>query len=487
MKITVENKSVLNAEATIIPIFCDGELKNSCCQSKNDLIEGYIKTKVFKGEVGEIYSFVKIDNDVVEHIILVGFGNKDKINAQDSFESIAKAVQEAQTLKVKTAKLHLENLGSLVYDEILSRIIIGAGLAEYKYEVFKTVGSKTTDIDMLEIITPNESARNILSEAEIIIESTIIARNLVNMPANLLKPNKLAELAEMYGKEFGFEVSVLGKKEIEELNMEAFLAVAQGSDSEPKLIVMKYSGGSKDTLGIVGKGLTYDTGGYSLKPTDSMDTMKTDMGGSAAAIGAMCAIAKNKLPINVVGVVAACENMVSGHAILPGDVVGSMCGKTIEVHNTDAEGRLTLIDAVYYAVVKEKCDKIVDLATLTGAVVIALGDHYAGILGNDEAMLEEIKAAAAKSGDAVWPMPYNTAIAKRNKSQIADLINSPKRGLGCSVAGAFVGEGVEGKPWVHIDIAGVADYNDGRSYCRNGGSGFGVNLMYQFAKNMKQD
>lgn len=486
MKITVVKKPSLDVEAVIVPMLGDLCLKADICQFQSEFIKEYVDAKVFEGKKGEVYNFSRATKDGVRHTILVGFGEKETLKSQDAFEAVAKAIQTAQSLKAKTVRISLDNVEEIVCQEMLSRVIIGAGLAEYKYDVFKTVEPKTTDIDALEVVTENKDSKKILEEAIIIIDSTIIARDLVNMPANVLKPTQLAELAEEYGKKFGFEVSVLGKAQIQKLKMEAFLAVAQGSDSEPKLIVMRYNGGGKsEKLGIVGKGLTYDSGGYSLKPSDSMDTMKTDMGGSAAAIGSMCAIAKAKLPVNVVGVVAACENMVSGHAILPGDIVGSMCGKTIEVNNTDAEGRLTLIDAVHYAITKEKCEKIVDLATLTGAVVVALGDHYAGVVGNNEEMLEAIKIASAKSGDAVWQMPYTEAVAKRNKSEIADLINSGKRGLGCSVGGAFVAEGVEGKPWVHVDIAGVADFSDNRTYCRNGGSGFGVNLMYQFVKAMK--
>lgn len=483
MKFTVVKEQTLKPDAFIIPVLSNLEVNGQVCETRGKLIQEYIDAKLFKGEKGEITVITKTCHDHVRYIILAGLGEKPC--AKTVSKTLAKAVLKAQSLKATSLSVALDNVTSVFDENTLLKSLVAMGVAEYNFEVYKT-STKTTTIDQVEVVLDLPYAADVAKEAEILISGTNEARDLVNHPANVIKPESLAKRVVELGKEAGFEVQVYGKEEIEKFGMKAYLAVAQGADSQPQLIVMRYNNAKdKEKFAIVGKGLTYDTGGYSLKPSESMDTMKTDMGGSAATIGAMVAIAKAKLPVNVVGVVAACENMVSGHAIFPGDIVGSMCGKFIEVKNTDAEGRLTLIDAVHYAIKKEGASKVLDIATLTGAQIVALGDMYAGVLGNDEELMGRLLKASKDSGDDVWQLPYNEEVVARFKSKIADIINiGAVKGMGCSVGGAFVGEGVDGKPWVHVDIAGVAHLISAKDYIKEGATGFGVGLIYQLVKGL---
>ena len=263
--------------------------------------------------------------------------------------------------------------------------------------------------------------------------------------------------------------------------MKAFLEVAKGSVHKPRLIVMRYMGNenSDERVGLVGKGLTFDTGGYSLKPSTSMDTMKSDMGGAAAVIGTMQALAKNKVEKNVVAVVAACENAISGGSYKPGDIIGSMAGKTIEVLNTDAEGRLTLVDAVTYIIEKEKVDKVVDVATLTGAVLVALGTEVTGVISNNDEFYDELIVAARRSGEKFWRLPNDKCYKKLYKGDFADLKNTGGRYGGSITAGMFIGEFVQDKPWLHLDIAGTSWSDSGNDTTPKGGTGAPVSTLYE--------
>ena len=264
------------------------------------------------------------------------------------------------------------------------------------------------------------------------------------------------------------------------MGLKAYLSVAQGSDKAPHFIVMNYAGDpdSSYKTALVGKGLTYDSGGYSLKPSNSMKTMQSDMGGSATVIGAMHAIAQKKLKVNVVAVVAACENLLSGKAYKPGDIIGSLAGKTIEVDNTDAEGRLTLADAVYYATHELKADRVIDLATLTGACLIALGDEYTGLVTNNADFIQELKDAAQKAGEKIWELPTSKHFEKQNESKVADIKNTGGRLAGTITADMFVGAFVDGdKPWIHMDIAGTAWLDNAYSYLPAGGTGIHVKTL----------
>jgi leucyl aminopeptidase len=310
------------------------------------------------------------------------------------------------------------------------------------------------------------------------------ARDLQNLPANVATPTFLAERArEIADEHEALEVELLDREAIVERGMGAFASVAQGTHTEPRLIVLRYrpSGASGPHLGFVGKAVTFDTGGISIKPSAKMQEMKFDMSGGAAVIEAMGAIAQLGVPATVTAVVPSTENMPSGHAVKPGDIVTAMNGTTIEVNNTDAEGRLILADALCYAI-EEGAERIVDLATLTGAILVALGHTYCGLFSNDDAWCDEVGAACDTSGEIGWRMPLHPEYYELTKGQYADLTNaSDQRVASSSYAAEFLRQFVDGKPWVHIDIAGTA-WGLTRNYAAKGASGFGTRLLIELAR-----
>jgi len=311
--------------------------------------------------------------------------------------------------------------------------------------------------------------------------ATNYARTLVNLPPNILTATVLAQYARETAERYGLEVEVLHKKELEELGMGALLAVNQGSVEPPAMIVLKYQGKSewKDVIGLVGKGVTFDTGGYSLKPREGMVNMKTDMGGAAAVLGAMEIIGELKPKQNVVAVIASTDNMVSATAFKPDDVITSLSGKTIEVLNTDAEGRLALADAVTYAK-QYGANYLVDVATLTGGVIVALGSEMTGVFTNNEKLLQQVKKASEVTGEPMWQLPITAKDREKVKSsKIADLNNSPSREGHAIMGAAFVGEFAEDTPWVHLDIAGTSVVKKSSDLQSFGGTGVMVKTLAQ--------
>ena len=311
-----------------------------------------------------------------------------------------------------------------------------------------------------------------------------VTRNLVDLPANIINPITLAERTVELGKEFGFEVEVLDDNKIQELGMNLLYSVGKASVTKPRLIVMRYFGDrdSKDIMGLVGKGLTYDTGGLCIKPADSMMNMKDDMTGGATVIGAMCAIAKNRLKKNVVAVVPACENAINGNSYRPGDIIKSMNGKYVEIINTDAEGRLALADAITYIVRNEKVSEIIDVATLTGAMMVALGTFTTGVFSNRDEVYSLLEKSCSKYGERIWRMPLDEEFAEDLKSDVADLKHMGARWGGAISAAKFLEIFAEGTPWTHMDIAGTA-YNNSSKWYKKGASGVHVRGLYEYCKN----
>ncbi|WP_331280831.1 leucyl aminopeptidase [Halobacillus karajensis] len=330
----------------------------------------------------------------------------------------------------------------------------------YRLPTFKT--GKQTDVEDRELTIWTEEDSIIihksLEKGRALADGVNTARYLTHLPANVLTASEMAEFATTMAEDYDFELDVLGKEDMEELGMGALLAVNQGSVEPPKMIVLKYQGMEewKDITALVGKGITYDTGGYSIKTKTGMPGMKGDMGGAAAVLGAMETIGQMKPKKNVIAVIPSTDNMISGNAFKPDDVITSMSGKTIEVLNTDAEGRLALADGVTYAQSKG-ADRIIDVATLTGGVVTALGSWMTGAMTNNEDFYKEIENVGKSVGEPIWLLPYNEDYkAQVRKSDIADLNNSPTRKAHAIMGGAFVGAFVEEVPWVHLDIAGTS-------------------------------
>jgi leucyl aminopeptidase len=309
---------------------------------------------------------------------------------------------------------------------------------------------------------------------------------MVNEPSNYMKPRDMGAVAERLSLTGGFKLEVLERKDMTQLGMGAFLGVAQGSDEPPKLLVLTYRGrrGRGVDLALVGKAITFDSGGISLKPSDKMEEMKGDMAGGAAVMAAIYAIARLGIKINVAAVVAATENLPSGHAYKPGDVLKAMNGKTIEVISTDAEGRLALADALSYVGTKLKPHYMVDVATLTGACVVALGDITAAVFASDQVLADRILTAASRAGERVWQMPLFEEYKEQNKSEVADVKNTGGRGAGAITAAQFLSEFVGGISWAHIDIAGVSDTDRERRQYVKGATGIPVRTLVNLAHDL---
>jgi leucyl aminopeptidase len=367
----------------------------------------------------------------------------------------------------------------------------GLALGRYDESRWKTEADKPPALETLIFCGPQAAeAVEPARRAALVAGWANRARDLVNAPGNVLTPIRLAEVAEEIAERFSrISVSVLGQEQLERAGMGALLSVSQGSHNPPRLVTLRYEpeapADAELVLGIVGKGITFDSGGLSLKPAASMEDMKCDMAGAAAAFGALGAMAELELPVRAIAVVPTCENMPAGHATRPGDIIRAADGTTIEVTNTDAEGRLVLADALLHARA-EGATHMVDLATLTGTIQTALGDFYAGVFSRDDAWLERVCAAADASGDHAWPLPMHHAYEGYLDSNLADLRNTPIAKHGSSTIAAlflqrFAGDG----PWAHLDIAGTAYLDRGRDYYPNAGAtGYGVRLVVELAASL---
>lgn len=445
-----------------------------------DLYNFITENDLFKAKSGDIYSDVSYSG---QNVILVGLGAEDKITTNSLTQAFYKLGKELMKLKIKSITVTAESFKTISAKKAVQALVEGLLQSEYRFEKYLTEKKVVPTVEDVYINPVEEKEENIkaaIDKATFLVESIFLARNLVNEPAITLTPKKLARTAKKELEPLGVKVTIYGRDEISELGMKAFLAVSNGSTQEPQFIVMSWNGNpsSEEKIALVGKGLTYDSGGYSIKPTDSMVDMKSDMAGSAAVIGAMKAIATDHVKENVVAIVAACENMISGRAYKPGDVITSMSGKTIEVLNTDAEGRVTLADALWYAATVEKADKLIDVATLTGACVVALGNTYTGAITNDDKLMKQVITASKLANENIWQLPTHEDYKALIKGTVGDLINTGGRGAGTITAGLFLQEFVNDTPWVHLDIAGTSFLDKANGYLPKGATGALVKTLY---------
>jgi leucyl aminopeptidase len=413
--------------------------------------------------------------------IVVGLGNRDEIDAERLRVAAAVAAKEARRLDATSLAWTLPASGDAV--AAATALVTGTILAAYRFDRFK---SETDDeaprLESLTLLGQADLA-DAAETARIVAEAQNRARDLQNTPANVATPSFLAARAEeIAGGSDSLSIEVLGRPELERKGMGGLLAVSQGSVEEPKMIVLRYSGGgSAPTLGLIGKGVTFDTGGISLKPGAGMQEMKMDMSGAAAVLETVAAIAELSLPLEIVAVCPSTENMPSGTAIKPGDIITQYNGKTVEVNNTDAEGRLILADALSYAA-ELGAERLVDIATLTGAVTVALGSTYAGLVANDDELAAAVARAGGTTGELAWRLPLHPEYKELMKGTVADLSNlGKKRKAGTITAASFLEEFVGEVPWAHLDIAGSA-WDIGREYVGNGANGFGVRLLAELAR-----
>lgn len=453
------------------------------------LKEGHIQT-TFK----QIHTYPAFSGQSFKKVLFVGLGHPKALTEEKLrhvFAAVGKTVQKEKGASIAIWTKSFTN-DELTEEDISFLAAEGLTLGTYEVPNYKT-GSNEQDVEL-------ETVAVVSTEEEAVLKAafdvgfvngyaTNEARNLVNMPPNLLTATEMANYAQKLADKYGFEIEVLGKKEMEQLGMGAILAVNKGSVEEPKMIVLKYQATEKweDVVSLVGKGITYDTGGYSLKPKDGMVGMKGDMGGAAAVLGAMTMIGETRPQKNVMAVIASTDNMISGEAFKPDDVITSLSGKTIEVLNTDAEGRLVLADAVTYAK-QNGANYLIDIATLTGGVIVALGTDKTGALTNDESFFEQFMEATMESGEFVWRLPLTENDRKRlRKSDVADLNNSPGRDGHMIFGGGFVGEFAEETPWIHLDIAGTSSASAAHDLGPKGATGVMVRTLGTFIERLSTE
>jgi len=455
-----------------------------------EAVKRFAATEKVTFKADEMHVFHYLQKNHFTKIILVGMNNPDNLSPDQVRKLIANVVRQAIKLKSKQIYM-ITGTDFVLTDALMGQVLAEASLLTiYKFEKYRSE-SKYEVPDALHLVQDSSNTRNLnkgILEGRILAEATNFARDLVNEPANAMYPDTLAEAAKTAALKYSFPIEIFNMDKLRRIKMEAFLAVAKGSKYEPRLIIMRYQGnpdGKHDTIALVGKGLTYDSGGYCIKTPQGMVNMKTDMAGAAAVIGTMIAINSLKLKVNVVGIVAACENMISGEAYRAGDIVRSMSGKTIEVLNTDAEGRLTLIDAIHYAIEREHAAKIIDIATLTGAAVAALGTSISAVVTNNQEWLSDLEQAAKTTGETVWQLPAFEGYKELLKSEIADLKNIGGPWGGAITAGLFIQEFVQDLPWLHIDIAGTASKDKESGYFGFGATGVGVRLLTTLLKSME--
>ena len=421
--------------------------------------------------------------------LVVGLGDRDEFEPERARVAAALAAKQASSLQASSLALAAPD--SDEGKAVAAALVEGAILASYRFDRFK---SKTEDdengddggkrLESISLVGDPELGESV-EAARVTAEAANRARELQDLPANVLTPTYLADRARALAEEHdSLSYEVLGREEIAEMGMGGLVAVSQGTAEEPKLIVLRYRADADgETIGLVGKGVTFDTGGISIKPAGSMQEMKMDMSGAAVVLEAVAAIAELELPVKLLAVIPATENMPSGTAVKPGDIITQLNGKTVEVNNTDAEGRLILADALAYSV-QQGADRVVDLATLTGAVLVALGSTYAALISNDDEWAERVEAAAERTGELAWRLPLHPEYKELTKGTAADLTNaSAKRKAGTIYAGSFLEEFVDERPWVHLDIAGTA-WDVGREYVGKGPTGYGVRLLVELARRL---
>ena len=418
----------------------------------------------------------------LSRLMVVGLGKPDKLSAREielMGGTIAGALQSA---KVESAAVLAPGLGnSEVSDSAAAALLAsGATLRVYSFDGYKSKKpEKSAKLETLTFLTPKpDQATAAFAPLQAVQEGVHLARDLVNEPANILFPKEFAKRARVLAQ-YGVKIEILGTAQMKKLGMGAFLGVSQGSPFEPQLVVMRWDGGKKDDapVAFIGKGVTFDTGGISIKPAGGMEDMKGDMGGAACVTGLLLALAKRNAKCNVIGAIGLVENAIDGNAQRPGDVVKSMSGQTIAVLNTDAEGRLILADVLWYVQDKYKPKFMVNLATLTGAILVALGKEHAGLFSNNDELSKRIETAGIETGEKVWRMPLSPEYDKMIDSDIADMKNIGGRFAGSITAAQFIQRFVNKRPWAHLDIAGTAMDANKTAINQSWGSGWGIRLL----------
>ena len=512
-----EKKSAMNVEITcspihkvaasslFLPVFEEekslnphfSKLDKTCA----DVIARILETGENSGKFKE-FSIVHLANHPISRIILVGAGKRKDFSLNKWRGILAKAARIARRAKSPDLAVPFGPFLPCNSQDAAQAAAEGIYLGLYRYEKFKNDknGSENNLLKKIHLVVSEEkemeAARKGWEKGKILAEAANFTRNLINEPPNIMIPAFFADQARAVAKLLNLEILVLEKDEIEKLEMGGLLSVGKGGSNPPRLVILKYQGNpkSKFTLGLVGKGITFDSGGISIKPSENMHTMTSDMSGAAACLGALKAAAELKIPLNILSVIPLAENLPDGKAYKPGDIVKMYSGKTVEIINTDAEGRMILGDALAYITKTLKVDAVVDLATLTGGVVVALGQTVSGVFSSSEPFFQMLMKSAEKSSEKFWPLPLFEEYGTQMKGTLADLKNSGGRyGSPCTAA-AFLKEFVGETPWLHLDIAGTAymesdktAYQQNPYLPKNGATGIGVRTLVYLAEELSQN
>ncbi|HWV57336.1 MAG TPA: leucyl aminopeptidase [Longimicrobiales bacterium] len=483
-----------------VPVFVQADGLAPALESLDARLDGAIRRVLdrgdFRGRKGDLTTLYPSPTGAVaaERIVLVGCGERADFTAEGLRRAVGSAVREAERLRVARLAVALEPTSRAPGTDARGAARVAAeaaGIAAWGFDSFRSFASddeRPVRVTSVTLVGDGSMAVDDLDagarEGVVYADATNLARRLATLPGNHATPGYLAGVAAEIAERRGLQITVFDRDQMETEGLHALLAVARGTQEPPRFIVLEYRGGDADQppLALVGKGVTFDSGGISIKPADRMEEMKYDMSGAAAVLAAMDAIAALGLPVNVVGIAPCTENLPSGTALKPGDVISSHRGKSIEVINTDAEGRLILADALSYAL-RFKPAAIVDAATLTGAVVIGLGNHAIGLLGTDDSLVSELKAAGDRVGERCWQLPLWDEYTEQIRSDVADVKNTGGRAGGTITAAAFLREFVDDTPWAHLDIAGTAWRTESiPNYLRKGASGVPARLMIEWVR-----
>jgi leucyl aminopeptidase len=447
-----------------------------------------VRAKEFEGKANEVVLFHTQGKVPAKRLILVGLGKRKDVGLDQIRQAIgyaAKRVRQAKADSFTAALPSMTPSGASIV-EVAQAMVEGAILGNYQFNVYRSEGSTNKDVAAMSILTPRQGQMRQLAEGIrrgiATAEATVFVRDLCNHPSNVMTPTRIATEAKRLAKETGVSLKILEQKDMEALGMGALLGVAKGSHEPPKFIILRYDGAKKKDdrpVVFVGKTITFDTGGISLKPAENMEQMKADMTGGAEVMAAIRAAARLKLPLNLVSILPVAENMPGGRAMRPGDVVKTLSGKTVEVQNTDAEGRLILSDGLAYAT-RFKPVALIDVATLTGACMVALGQFAIGMFGTDAKLKDAVRKAGFRAGERVWEMPLWEEYFEQLRSEVADMRNIGGRGGGMITAALFLSKFVGDCPWVHLDIASTDWSERERAYIPKGPTGIGTRLLVQY-------
>lgn len=494
MQIIVQagNIQTISADTLIVNLFEDVTHPSGATGALDQALDGAIRELITNGdltgkagEVGVVYPRGRIP---AKRVLVVGLGKREKFDLEAARRASGNAIQKARDLHAKQVAtiVHGAGVAGLEAQAAAQATMEGSLLALYRYDAPKRQ-LDTHQIEILTVVEVDEGKLGAIRAGVMVAEAmsagTYLARDLVNMPPNYATPSKLAEAAQEIAQNYSMEITIGNREWATNQNMGAFLAVAKGAGDEPKFIVLEHNANRPDldTIVIVGKGITFDTGGISIKPSEKMEDMKSDMGGAAAMLGAMKTVGLLNLPLHVVGIAPCTENKPDAHAYRPADVITASNGKTIEIISTDAEGRMVLADALVYAK-RYQPQAVIDLATLTGACVVALGEGVAaGIFCNDQKLQEKLLNAGTTSYERLWTLPLYEDYREKIKSDVADMKNSGGRYGGVGTSAVFLQEFTD-YSWAHLDIAGMALSSKAQAYIPRGGTGFGVRLLIEFLR-----